>query len=353
MRRRNEEAVVDALELDRTIVHVWCTGHQNPVTMLRSTLIAFSIVIIGTTSAQLAPERSERIGKHMLLVNAEWSAMEPSMIDDGELVSFASDAARIEEHLRRVADRLGARTPISADQVHCQRRRALLDTLQAYADRGLFPTNQVLHGRTPVFIDERGTACAVGYLMIASGHEGLAERIHREMNLAYIHAITLPEVSAWADDHGFTIDELAWIQPTYAFEKIRNPGVLATIDLANGDRIEVRSPNGPNAPQKLRLVRKNAQGEKVLATLPMLSAVQAMEINGQVYVGGMPPEQGPSAEVYHWDGTALHALDPFPGRLVIASLSMKSGTLHVVGYELGGPLPHERYLTEDGEWKAL
>lgn len=328
-------------------------GPIQPKNMLRSTLMAFSTAIIGATMAQLAPQRSEMIGKHMLVVNSEWHNMEPSMTHEEQVVSFASDTERIAEHLHGVALRLGARTPISAEQVHYQRRRTLLDTLEAYADRGLFPTNHALHGRTPVFIDERGTACAVGYLMIASGHEALAERIHREMNLAYIHAITLPEVSAWADDHGFTIDELAWIQPTYAFEKFRNPGVLATIDLANGDRIEVRSPNGPNAPQKLRLVRKNAKGEKVLATLPMLSAVQAMEFNGQVYVGGMPPAKGPAAEVYHWDGTALHALDPFPERLVVASLSMKNGRLHVVGYELGGPLPQERYLAEDGEWKSL
>ncbi|MEZ4757225.1 MAG: hypothetical protein R2817_10400 [Flavobacteriales bacterium] len=321
--------------------------------MLRSTFVAFSLAIIGTITAQLAPERSELIGRHMLAVNAEWSTMVPSMIDDGQLVSFASDAVRIAEHLRRVADRLGARTPISAEQVNYHRRHMLLDTLQAYAHRGVFPANDALPGRTPVFIDDHGTACAVGYLMIASGHEGLAERIHREMNLAYIHAITIPEVSTWADDHGFTIDELAWIQPTYEFEKLRNPGVLATIDLANGDRVEVRSPNGPNAPQKLRLVRRNAKGEKVLATLPMLSAVQAMEFNGRVYVGGMPPEKGPSAEVYHWDGTALHALDPFPGRMVIGSLFMQNEILHVVGYELGNPEPQERYLTEDGEWKAL
>lgn len=321
--------------------------------MLRSTLIAFSTAIIGTTTAQLAPERTELIGKHMLVVNAGWSTMEPFMIDVGQLVSFTSDAERIAEHLRRVADRLGTRTPISAEQIHYQRRRALLDTLQAYALRGLFPTNQVLPGRTPVFIDESGTACAVGYIMIASGHQALAERIHREMNLAYIHAITLPEVGAWAEDHGFTIDELAWIQPTYEFEKLRNPGVLAAFDLANGDRIEVRSPNGPNAPQKLRLVRKNANGEKVLITLPMLSAVRAMEFNGHVYVGGMPPEQGPSAEVYHWDGTTLHALDPFPGRLVIGSLFMQNGVLHVVGYELGNAMSQERYLAEDGDWKSL
>jgi hypothetical protein len=100
------------------------------------------------------------------------------------------------------------------------------------------------------------------------------------------------------------------------------------------------------------MVRKNGQGQKVLATFPLLSGVQAMELDGQVYVGGMPPDKGPSAEVYHWDGTTLHALDPFPGRMPIGSLFMQNGVLHAVGYELGDPQRRERYLTEEGEWKA-
>lgn len=278
--------------------------------------------------------------------------MAPAELDDQRTLAFATEAARIAEHLHDVADRLATRAPITVDEAPYQRRRALLDTLHVYADRGLFPQNSTVPGRTPVFIDEEGAACAVGQLMISSGHEALAERIRKEMNLAYIHDIDLPEVTVWARDHGFTIDELAWIQPTYHFERTRDPNILAAFDLANGDRIEVHPPTSPDAPQKLRLVRQNAKGETVLATLPMLSAVQAMEFNGQVYVGGMPPEKGPSAEVYHWDGTALHALDPFPGRFVIGSLFMQNGKLHVVGYEMGSPVLQERYLAEDGTWKT-
>lgn len=325
----------------------------NFTPMQRTSLLVFVWSIFSSAFAQVEPCLSATPGEHLLAVNTRWTAMDPAVLDDQRTVAFVSEAARIAEHLRRVAERLAARTPMSVDEGPCQRRRALIDTLVAYADRGRFPRNHAVPGRTPVFIDERGVACAVGQLMVSSGHAALAERIHQEMNLAYIHSIGLPEVAFWAKDHGFTIDELAWIQPTYQFERIHPPGGLAAFDLANGDRIEVQGPQGPDAPQKLRLVRRNGQGEKVLATFPLLSAVQAMEFKGQVYVGGMPPAKGPSAEVYHWDGTTLHALDPFPGRMVIGSLFMQNGLLHVVGYELGSPQPQGRYLTVDGEWKVL
>jgi hypothetical protein len=321
--------------------------------MLRTTLLVLALPTFGSAFTQLEPCLYATPSAHLLEVNTQWITMDPAVLHDQRTVAFASEAARIAEHLHRVGDRLAARTPLSLGEGPYQRRLALLDTLEAYADRGLFPQNLTVPGRAPVFVDEGGTACAVGQLMIGSGHATLAERIRNEMNLAYIHAIALPEVAVWARDHGFTIDELAWIQPTYDFERIQNPGVLAAFDLANGDRIEVQGPTGPKAPQQLRLVRKNGQGEKVLAKLPLLSAVQAMEFNGQIYLAGMPPTKGPSAEVFHWNGTSLQALDPFPGRMAIGSLSMQNGRLHVVGYELGKSQPKERYLMEDGEWKPI
>jgi hypothetical protein len=351
MRRRNEEASLLSVQIEPE--RSGGVRKVNFAPMLRTTLIVLALPTIGPAFAQVPPSVSATVGTHLLVVNGQWNTMDPMVLDDQRSVAFASEAARIAEHLHRVAYRLAARTAPSLGEGPHQRRLALLDNLQAYAVNGRFPQNLTVPGRTPVFIDEHGTACAVGYLMIASGHRLLAERIKREMNLAYVHDITLPEVAAWAGDHGFTIDELAWIQPTYHFERIRDLGVLATFDLENGDRIEVQAPRGPDEPQQLRLVRRNGQGEKVLAKFPLLSAVQAMEFNGAVYVAGMPPAKGPDAELYHWNGTSLVAHDPFPGRKVIGSLFMQNGTLHVIGYELGSAQPEERYLAEDGAWKTL
>lgn len=321
--------------------------------MLRSIVLVFALPAIGMCTAQLPPERPATTGQHMQEVNAQWSAREPSVFDDARTVGFRSDAARIAEHLHRVREHLAQSTPVGVSPLALAQRRGLLETLDGYADRGTFPVNDIIPGRSPVFIDPLGNACAVGHLMISSGHGALAERISAEMNLAYVHDIALPEVAVWAATHGFTIDELAWIQPTYHHMKVRDPRLVASIALANGDRFEVRGPASPKDAQKLRLVRKDPKGEKELATLPKLSGVQLMEYDGHLYIGGMPPDKGPSAELYEWNGTSLRAHDPFTGRLAIGSMSVRNGRLTVVGYVLGKGQPQERVLTEAGAWKEV
>jgi len=321
--------------------------------MLRSTFLAFALPAIGICTAQLPPERPATAGQHMQEVNAQWSASEPSVFDDARIVRFRSDAARIAEHLHRVREHLARCTPVGVGPHALSQRRALLDALDSYADRGIFPVNDIVPGRSPVFIDPLGNACAVGHLMISSGHAALAERISAEMNLAYVHDIALPEVAVWAATNGFTIDELAWIQPTYDHLRNWNPGVVASIELANRDRFEVLGPASPADAQKLRLVRKGPGGDKVLATLPKLSGVQMMEYNGHLFIGGMPPDKGPSAELYEWNGRSLQVHDPFTGRLAIGSMSVQNGRLTVVGYELGKGQAQERVLTEAGAWEQV
>jgi len=321
--------------------------------MLRSTFLAFTLPAIGICTAQLPPERPATTGQHMQEVNAQWSAREPSVLDDVRTVRFGSDAARIAEHLHRVREHLAQRTPAGVSPLALAHRRGLLDALDSYAVRGIFPMNDIVPGRSPVFIDALGNACAVGHLMITSGHGALAERISAEMNLAYVHDIAIPEVAVWAATNGFTIDELAWIQPTYDHLRNWNPGVVASIELANGHRFDVRGPASPGDAQNLRLVRMGPGGEKVLATLPKLSGVQLMEYNGHLFIGGMPPDKGPSAELYEWDGTSLHEHDPFTGRLGIWSMSVRNGRLTLVGFVPGKDEPQERYLTEAGTWELI
>ncbi len=321
--------------------------------MLRSTFLAFALPAIGYTTAQLPPERPATAGEHLHEVNAQWSTMEPSAFADARTVRFPSDAARIAEHLHRVRQHLALQTPEGLSLLAGSHRRALLEALDTYADRGIFPMNDLVHGRSPVFIDTHGNACAVGHLMITSGHAELAEHISEELNLAYVHDIAIPEVAEWATTNGFTIDELAWIQPTYDHMKIRDPGVVAAIQLANGDRFEVRGPANPEAAQKLRLLRKGLVGDKVLATLPLLSGVRIIEHNGHLFIGGMPPDNDPSAALYEWNGKSLHAHDPFTGRFGIGSMSVHNGRLTIVGYAPGWDQPQERYLTEGGEWEIV
>jgi hypothetical protein len=87
--------------------------------------------------------------------------------------------------------------------------------LNGYWKAGIFPVNDYLPYKNPVFIDRIGTHCAVGYLMQQSGAENLAQQINSEQQFAYVHEIKVAGVKEWADENGFTIDELAWIQPGY------------------------------------------------------------------------------------------------------------------------------------------
>lgn len=327
-----------------------CTDTHNHMNMLRSTFLVLSLAIVHITTAQLAPGRPATTGEHLLVVNAEWATMDPTALLDDQVVSFTSETERIAEHLHRVAERLAARPLKDSASASAQHRRMLLDTLSAYADRGRFPMNLAAPGRTPVFIDDAGTACAVGQLMISSGHAELAHRIHHEMNLAYIKDISLPEVEDWASTHGFSLDELAWIQPTYQHMKPRDPGLLAAVHLVNGDLFEVRKPTADQAGQKLNVMLKNANGSKVVATMPALSGVQAMEFAGRVFVGGTSPQHGSPAAVFEWNGKELVAHDPFTGRVRFAGFYLTDGALHARGYVEGETAYQDRYLTPTGEW---
>ena len=91
-------------------------------------------------------------------------------------------------------------------------RQKLLAYLDAYIAHGTTPDNEHLPWRTPVFIDDAGTICAVG----TSGH-ALAEKIASTHRYSFIEDIAtdMPEVQAWVAQSGFTLDELGQIQPGY------------------------------------------------------------------------------------------------------------------------------------------
>lgn len=127
------------------------------------------------------------------------------------------EVARIRAHL------VGARAYATSHDVsglelsQRARRAASLAALDRYIERGQFParTNDGFAGYRPRFIDARGVHCAVGYLIAASGAEELARAINRDFEYAYVADIDSPALLTWANEHGFTLDELARIQPAY------------------------------------------------------------------------------------------------------------------------------------------
>lgn len=118
-------------------------------------------------------------------------------------------------HLQLVERTLRTRSTahLSADQK--ANRLAALGHLNKYWHEGNFPVNDKYNSRTPIFIDRYDNFCAVGYLVKATGHEEVSRMIASRTNLAYVREMNYPELLSWAKEYGFTVDELAWIQPGY------------------------------------------------------------------------------------------------------------------------------------------
>lgn len=121
----------------------------------------------------------------------------------GEDDRICDHLTRVEADLRTSGDSHGA-------------RRASLDALADYIERGEFPRNTYAPGRTPVFVDAAGHRCAVAYLLHATGCDDLVAAVSATQNLARVPDIDAPGLADWADEHGLTLDELERIQPMYA-----------------------------------------------------------------------------------------------------------------------------------------
>src|SRR5690606_11519400 len=116
---------------------------------------------------------------------------------------------RIQKHLALVEDDMRRHVPAGLNEAQLTKRLALLDTLRAYRERGEFPRNLDFPDRLiPYFIDAAGVPCAMGKLIIASGHAALAEDVRAHMNNAYIAEIPAadPRLAAWGEEHGFTLE---------------------------------------------------------------------------------------------------------------------------------------------------
>lgn len=126
-----------------------------------------------------------------------------------------SDVQQIRNHLQFVHQRLLAK-PWS----HKDKRARMLSYLKDYIEEERFPTVFEYQGagnRRPCFIDDEGTYCAVGYLMLRDGQEQLAQRINQEMRFAYLLEMEDEELLAWQEQSGLSLKELATIQPAYGF----------------------------------------------------------------------------------------------------------------------------------------
>lgn len=179
--------------------------HKHP--KMRFLCLLFLFLVYSASHAQT-------LRSQLQTVNTEWGNY--PAIANSPARSFSSDRELIQAHLHQVIALLEQRKfPLHESPRKQQRRKGLITLLKAYADSGIFPQNNYHPGRIPVFIDDAGTHCAVGYLMLRSGAGQLARKVANTNNYIYIHQLTDPAFFAWQAQSGFTIDELALIQPSY------------------------------------------------------------------------------------------------------------------------------------------
>lgn len=187
---------------------------MKPFIKIPTFLLAFLMFNSFSLSANgLKPQKKASLADHLFEINKEWLKY-PSNIPTKSIL-FQNDTERIKTHLKYVLDFLKEKDlkQLSAEQI--ENRSRLLNKLKAYQEAGRFPKNLYHLNRQPYFIDDFGTACAVGYLLIEDGKKTFAERLRKENNYAYIHEMDYEELPQWAEKNGFTIDELALIQPGY------------------------------------------------------------------------------------------------------------------------------------------
>jgi hypothetical protein len=174
----------------------------------------FAAVVTATTSSYaLAPGDKERGFRE---------GANHHVGDDGFVEAYGrapgpwdGEELRMHAHFMHVRRWLADRPPTKPELA--ERREEILGYFDEYIARGTTPANLHVPWRTPVFIDDQGTICAVGHLIERTAGRALAEKIahaHR-YNLLEDIAAAMPEVQAWVEGSGLTLEELASIQPGY------------------------------------------------------------------------------------------------------------------------------------------
>ncbi len=131
------------------------------------------------------------------------------------------EVARLRAHFAQVDLELTARDVSHLTPPQRQARQTHIDRLRAYAAAGQFPKNTHHPGEyVPYFVDDRGTRCAMGFLIEQSGSGEFVNRVRQRLNFAYIADIASdpelgPELRVWLEANGLSLDEAARIQPGY------------------------------------------------------------------------------------------------------------------------------------------
>jgi len=130
----------------------------------------------------------------------------------------ATEIRRIRIHFDSVLADLSARDVRSLTGSQLARRAAVISTLRAYRNRGVFPHNYDFPGQAvPYFVDRKtGTLCAVAHLLASTGRRDIVARVSKADNNVLVPQLAGDSAfSAWLSDNGLTLEEAAHIQVPY------------------------------------------------------------------------------------------------------------------------------------------
>lgn len=211
--------------------------------------ILFSLALFFTT-VQTYAKNQTTIYSQLCSINKEWlnNKIDLALLDDTDLIK--TDQELIQLHLSLVEMTLRNKNVSHLSFAQKEKRNQSLDILNAYWKKGIFPVNLYHSERTPYFMDHLGTACAVGQLVIETGFGDFAKQIQSTNNYGYIRDLgeQFPLLNQWAFFYGFSIDELAWIQPTYSCWSLSSGTYSPTCPGYNDGIIYLETPVGGTPP---------------------------------------------------------------------------------------------------------
>ena len=160
-------------------------------------------------------EKDASIFDQLVQLNKQWSNKKNDFPNLQTPKKFDKHTDLISLHLDLVENELRENPPKNLTEKQKANREQGLNILKTYQQAGKFPINNHHTYTIPYFIDDFNTACAVGHIIRESGSADLAHKIAKEDNYAFIEDMNFPELPIWANDMGFTVEELKWIQPAY------------------------------------------------------------------------------------------------------------------------------------------
>ena len=148
----------------------------------------------------------------LLTVNSNWKGLENEI----RVISKPnSEKELVKLHLLNVIGYIENKISKKLSKSQKINRKKNILILKKYVKNGVFPINNLTDYRTPIFIDSKGTHCAVGFLMKEAGFSEISIDIAKNQLLAYVRDIRHNKLNQWQKSSGLSLFELSLIQPTY------------------------------------------------------------------------------------------------------------------------------------------